>query len=254
MLNRVLPLLSNFIPASIAAKGLEKVDSRFGKFIQGALASGYSIDTVLDFVKSKSGLESENFEQNRLAGSMRQGTAQPHEKASFEQMRQSEIPGKAIGSAAVIGGGALGGLSALNKSSEAQETPQEQKPIQQNQNPIAQYSDQLHSFIEDLISKGRSPLEAGALAQLEPKFKSVISKMEKDYKTPWSAILQSTYGDEGLTSKEQAVKKFREHQKKKGLVEGETERFQNQYGNQQNPNAKNDLLQAMQSLSQALKG
>lgn len=71
-------------------------------------------------------------------------------------------------------------------------SPEEQP--EQKQNILSQYSGELHQFIEDHINKGRAPLEAGALAQLDPKFKKAISQMEKDHKTPFSSILQALYG------------------------------------------------------------
>lgn len=71
---------------------------------------------------------------------------------------------------------------------------------QESRNVIEQYSPELHQFIVEQIRQGRSPLEAGALAQLESKgakgFKSIIDKITKDHKAPWSAILQSAYGDQ----------------------------------------------------------
>jgi len=78
------------------------------------------------------------------------------------------------------------------KKTQAAEQPQEKGNI------VAQYSPELHQFILDQIQQGRSPVEAGALAQLESKgakgFKSVIDKITKDHKAPWSAILQTVYG------------------------------------------------------------
>jgi hypothetical protein len=69
---------------------------------------------------------------------------------------------------------------------------------QEKGNIVAQYSPELHQFILDQLQQGRSPVEAGALAQLESKgargFKSVIDKITKDHKAPWSAILQTVYG------------------------------------------------------------
>jgi hypothetical protein len=61
-------------------------------------------------------------------------------------------------------------------------------------NIIQQVSDQLYEFLQNHIKQGRNPLEAGALAQLDPKFKNDISKLEKQHKTPWSAILQTVFG------------------------------------------------------------
>jgi hypothetical protein len=71
-------------------------------------------------------------------------------------------------------------------------------------NVIEQYSDELHEFLDDLIKKGRSPLEAGALAQLNPKFKNIISKLEKDHKAPFSSILQAIYGQSRQPEQDQS--------------------------------------------------
>jgi len=69
-----------------------------------------------------------------------------------------------------------------------------EKQAQQNGNVIEQYSPELHQFIETEVQKGRSPLEAGAVATTNPKFKQVIDKLSKDHKSPWSAIIQTVYG------------------------------------------------------------
>jgi hypothetical protein len=50
---RILPLLSEFIPAGLAAKGLSKVDPRLGKFIQGATDNGYPIGEAIGYLKDK---------------------------------------------------------------------------------------------------------------------------------------------------------------------------------------------------------
>jgi len=68
------------------------------------------------------------------------------------------------------------------------EQPKEQRSV------IEQYSPELSQFIQGHIQQGRSPIEAGALAQLDPKFKSVIQKMTADHKTDFSSILQSVFG------------------------------------------------------------
>lgn len=73
-----------------------------------------------------------------------------------------------------------------------------QEPAKQNRNIIEQYDPELHQFILQQIKSGRSPLEAGALAQQDKKggnrFISAINKLVKDHKAPWSAILESVYG------------------------------------------------------------
>lgn len=71
---------------------------------------------------------------------------------------------------------------------------EQQKPAQETRNVIEQYSPDLHQFIASEVSAGRPVLEAGALAQANPKFKTTIKQIEKDNKANWSAILQSIYG------------------------------------------------------------
>jgi hypothetical protein len=88
------------------------------------------------------------------------------------------------------------GLDFLNNKLKSQAST-EQKNI------IAQYSDELNNFLQDYINKGRTPLEAGALAQLDPKFKNVIKKIEQDHKTNFSSILQSIFGQENPQTEKQ---------------------------------------------------
>lgn len=72
------------------------------------------------------------------------------------------------------------------------------EPAKESRNVIEQYSPELHQTILGEIQKGRSPLEAGALASMDKtgrkSFKSIIEKLEKDHKSPLSAIIQTVYG------------------------------------------------------------
>jgi len=78
------------------------------------------------------------------------------------------------------------------------EKREEPKKEAEKKNIVEMYSPELHQFILDQMNQGRSPLEAGALASLEKKgqkdFKKIIKKIEGDHKAPWSAILQTVYG------------------------------------------------------------
>lgn len=76
-------------------------------------------------------------------------------------------------------------------------------PAKENRNIIEQYSPELHQFIDQEIKKGRKAIEAGALAQSDKRFKQVIDKISKDHKTPWSAILQTVYGDQSIQPQQQ---------------------------------------------------
>lgn len=46
-------LINNYVPENIAMKGLNKIDPRFGNFIQGALDEGYSFDDLRSFIGEK---------------------------------------------------------------------------------------------------------------------------------------------------------------------------------------------------------
>ena len=83
----------------------------------------------------------------------------------------------------------------INESQQQQKQPEKQsQTAQQNKNIIEQYSPELHEFLKNELAKGRPHLEAGALAQINDKFKKVIKKIEEDHKTPFSAILDTVYG------------------------------------------------------------
>lgn len=73
------------------------------------------------------------------------------------------------------------------EESQAQQTPKQQNIIQQ-------YDDKLNAFIDSEIQKGRTPLEAGALARVSGKFDKAIKQMEKDHKANFSDIIEATYG------------------------------------------------------------
>ncbi len=84
--------------------------------------------------------------------------------------------------------------SFISEKMEGQEDSQKQEPPKENRNIIQQYSPELYQFIDEQIKNGRDPLQAGAIAQNDKRFSSIINKLSKDHKTPWSNILQSVYG------------------------------------------------------------
>lgn len=102
----------------------------------------------------------------------------------------------------------------------------------QDKNIIQQYSPELDQFMNEEIQKGRSPIEAGAVAQNDKRFKPIIDKLTKDHNAQWSQILESTYQN----PKQKALGKFNEHQGKKSMLQEETERFEKGYGQKENIN------------------
>lgn len=160
--SKVMSLINKHVPEDLAIKGLNKLDPRFGKFIQTALENGGSWEEAREFIgeKAQEGAEQEN--------------------------------------------------------------------VKEQDNLIKKYSPELHQFIEGEIQKGRSPLEAGALAQLKPEFKRHIEKLSKDHKAPFSALLKTVYGEGG---KAEAVKQYNaQKQQKQSMMQQEEERFNQQYG------------------------
>lgn len=94
----------------------------------------------------------------------------------------------------------------------------------ENTNLIEKETPELHRFIMDVIKGGRSPMEAAALANLDTtgsNFKAMIKKLEKSTKKSWSKLVEEIYG-----AGEKSLPKQR-------FAEEETQRFENQYGNQQ---------------------
>lgn len=117
MLNKILPLLSKYIPKDIASKGLSKIDKNLGKFIAASTASGYSIDQVLDFLRDNSGFGNDS-ENN---SSPYRGDLNIEERVSLKRANQPNDVGKVLknigkaGAAAGILGAA--GMSGLGTAS-----------------------------------------------------------------------------------------------------------------------------------------
>ncbi len=193
MVTRILPMLNRLIPQNLAMKGLAKINPRIGSFLTNVTAAGYSVNEALDFLR------------NQAEPIADQGL-RPDELAAAKRVQQGNLLPQALGVAAKAGIGA-GAISAIptvignmfqGQAGQAQGqqpvTQAQQQPSSQSQNIIAQYSPELAAFLEGHIQQGRDPLQAGALAQLDPKFKRIIAKIEADHQASWSDILQSLFG------------------------------------------------------------
>lgn len=98
----------------------------------------------------------------------------------------------------------------------------EQEPAKQEKNLIERYSPELHSFMLDQIKQGRNAYQAGAIASKEKKFADVIKKLQEENKLSWADIIDQIYGE--------ALPKG-----KPNMMQQESERFEQQYGQQQAP-------------------
>lgn len=86
------------------------------------------------------------------------------------------------------------GLQYLRDGISSKEEQQQAQKPKDNRSIIEQYSPELHQFMSQAVSAGRTPIEAGAIAQHDKRFTSIINKLSKDHKTPWSQIIDSVYG------------------------------------------------------------
>lgn len=80
-----------------------------------------------------------------------------------------------------------------------------EKAAPENLNILQKYSDNLHSYISDLIQQGTPPIKAASLAKtaLPKKFQDIISKIEKDYKTDFASIVESIFGKGDMAQNQQ---------------------------------------------------
>ncbi len=69
------------------------------------------------------------------------------------------------------------------------------KNAKEHRNIIEQYSPELFQFLDQEVKKGKSLWTAGNEAVKNSKFSSIIKKMMKDHKVPWTAILETAFGN-----------------------------------------------------------
>jgi len=108
-----------------------------------------------------------------------------------------------------------------------------------NRNIIQQYDPELDTYISDYIKKGVPLFEAGKKALGHGRFKNAIDKMIKDHKTSWDSILKNVYGSGQTAQPQQPL--------------DQSTGNPGQLPQQGSPPAKQQLLQAMQALTQKLR-
>lgn len=65
ILERVTPLLSTFVPAAIAARGLAVVAPRIGKFLKGITSAGFNLNEGLQYLRGQLGMDEEEQESQQ---------------------------------------------------------------------------------------------------------------------------------------------------------------------------------------------
>ncbi len=99
---------------------------------------------------------------------------------------------------------------------------EQNEPAKESKNIIEKESPELHQFISEEIKKGRKPIEAGAIAQNDKRFKDVINKLSRAHKTNWSSILESIYGSGDMTQPQQQMQQSNtQPQQQQGQQQGQ---------------------------------
>lgn len=235
-MNRILPFLDSFIPASLAMKGISKIDPRLGRFLAGAVGSGYGIDKALSYLREQFQSPSTTAEKGRLQRGMQQGGLRTDEKESFQRIKQSERLPDALSQAAVVGGGlggALASLSGMGGQQQPQEVSQQQSqqsqqsqqqsqqpqqaaqpapraPQQTASNVIEKYSPELAKHVGFRIYAGVPVPEVIQHAKGNSKFRKPIDQIERDSGMSFEEIVDSIYGnpihgDQGQQATQQQI-------------------------------------------------
>jgi hypothetical protein len=121
---------------------------------------------------------------------------------------------------------------------------------------IQKYSPELSSFIENLMDKGETPETAAAVVRNVPKnfskFKTAIEKIEKHAGQDFSSIVNRIYAKLMKGKKPPEAQQAQERGMPSQMQQPQ-QQSQPQQPQQGNGDAKQQLMQAMQSLSQQLR-
>lgn len=191
LIARALPLLNKALPMGLASQGLAKIDPRLKDFIQSSISAGYSLDTILDYMREKA-QGNKTPAEDRVAS----GMARPDEMASAANIQQGRQPLNTLqnmavaGAAGGAGAAALGGLGSLMGGDQQQAIqPSEvlpadqqqmlgqQQPMQQLEGPPPEQTMQSPEGPIAMPSKGHSPMSGNVLNLLEsymPELASVV--------------------------------------------------------------------------------
>ena len=202
LIQQILPFLNKVLPTSIALKGLSKVDPRFERFFTQSAAAGFSTNTALDFLRSKFESSGEQEYKQTLKSRVQQGIARPDERASFEKIRQSQVPlnlaQKGISLATGLAAG-IPGLqpqeidketsTQLQASQKQQVAPQPEQPPSAGVGEFAKRHPMLAKFVKSKLDQGLDLLDAAGAARSNKKLSKEIDDVEKATQQPLENVL-----------------------------------------------------------------
>jgi len=174
-MNQILPLLSKYVPAALALKGISKVNPRLSTAIQAATGAGYGADAIIDYLRNS--MEPAGITQKRqqLAQGASEGTLRPDEISNQRNLEQ-----KNGSSSLPIAAAGLGGIAGL-MGGQGEEQPEQEQAVspQEIQSNIDYGKQQVTAMQQKLNQLGNSPSLQNATNLARSGIKDIIGKQEK---------------------------------------------------------------------------
>ena len=237
MINKVLPLLNEFLPSALAIKGLSKVDPRISNFLTGALSAGYGADAAIDFLRDRLSTTAQKSERRRLESRVERGTARPDEMAGLNRIETSEQVPRLAANLATGAAGLAGGLLGARAGAKGKEVSEAGIPVQPSSSAHIR-SQREHGPFEQGPEQGvMGPLREGH----DPRYAMGPNPQPQHPQHPKG-------------EREKALQAHSEMNKKKRLIDKLIEEFEQEYGDQgvlQGPQATRQAptVQPAQSMS-----
>jgi hypothetical protein len=231
LLKKLSPLLNDLVPEDIALKGIEKLSPKIGQFLKRGLASGLPLAGGLSFLRSAMSGRGNQEINPALRPDERASEKQIQSSKKQSDLLKGALKfglGTAGGFGATkIAGNLASTLIGNEKEPEqrAQSPEQEemarqealgefnqrkQKPNmrqgleedlerqygtrQAKANLIEAYAPELHQIISEQVQAGTDPQMIADQLRTMKDYSKIISKLEQDYKAPFSRIIASLYG------------------------------------------------------------
>lgn len=204
MIDKLYKLLSPYVPVGFAMKGISQLDPKYKKFLTGAIAGGYTADQAIGFLRDKftSGNPNAKFDKFEKQGNLSSEEGASQAFRGNQKRFEGALESGAKGAAALVGGGVasgiLGGAEAM-QGGAAYPSAIDQMPQRPEQ------------------IEGRSPKQIG-YDEFNPQPKegeSVTPPIQPNQQQQAARIT--------------ALKKARELQQQKSMLEQEVQRFQQGY-------------------------
>jgi hypothetical protein len=199
-------VLNKALPTGTALNMLKKIPGPISNFIQGAVASGYAADQIVNTIRDRFTSTAEKEDVAGLRRREAEGTLTPEERRILREKTEPGIESLIKPAAAVAGGlAAAGGPGAIVESllgggaAEAMAEPTAQTGTG---NPIRDLDPALADSVEQALQQQGNSLAAGQLVKTMGKFNNSIGQLEKSLGQLFPDIVASVYGQEEAIAQE----------------------------------------------------